>query len=222
MILNNALSLFVASTTLYQQFMAQEARQLPTLLDRGMSPIENTLNKRDVCSDGYECFIGNCCGNKCAENCCGFDQGGVGCGLTESCSFEGNVFIGCCVVDAPARQPESQSSLPTVLSLSASAGKETTTADMTLTSPTEQTFTLPTVDSSTPTAKTTASSAETGASSTGETSSSASSTGTEMSSGSSVPAATTTSEGVAPMVTASVPSGVNVGALAILGAWMAL
>ncbi|KAI9925269.1 hypothetical protein ASPWEDRAFT_72689 [Aspergillus wentii DTO 134E9] len=63
---------------------------------QGRSPVDSPLGKRAKCSDGSQCLIGQCCGGGCAPNCCAHDNGGVGCGITEQCSFKGNVFIGCC------------------------------------------------------------------------------------------------------------------------------
>ncbi|RAK96060.1 putative GPI anchored protein [Aspergillus ibericus CBS 121593] len=96
MLLGGLLSVVLATATLYGQFTAT-ANKVPTLIQRNYSPLEaGILDKRDTCSDGSRCIVGNCCGDGCAYNCCALDNGGVGCGLAERCEYDGNVFIGCC------------------------------------------------------------------------------------------------------------------------------
>ncbi|KAL5366603.1 hypothetical protein BJX96DRAFT_161225 [Aspergillus floccosus] len=235
----NALVL-LASASLYQQATAQEAMRPASLVSQNRSPLEAAaLEKRDTCADGATCFIGSCCGDGCAANCCGHDQGGVGCGITERCNFSGNVFIGCCPMYAIG------GCTGTATRVTIHTPFETVTfgAKTTDTTTTEQSFSLPTAPATpTETTRTTDSSTEgsfslpTGTA-TGRTtvSSSTDSTDTptpttsdnaDTTAVSSTPAsssvATTTSAGLAPMITAFVPSEVNIGAMAVLGAWMAL
>ncbi|THC96583.1 hypothetical protein EYZ11_003923 [Aspergillus tanneri] len=105
MILTRALSLLVASCSIHHCLADADVNadvgtnQLPTLSEREFTPLEEaSLVKRNnpTCPDGGTCLLGNCCGSGCAANCCGHDDGGVGCGITEQCKFDGNVFIGCC------------------------------------------------------------------------------------------------------------------------------
>ncbi|KAK1140992.1 hypothetical protein N8T08_009738 [Aspergillus melleus] len=99
MLFNRALSLLVASVTIHQCAANEEAgaNELPILLKQEFSTVEyGALEKRDTCPGGGRCIIGTCCGDGCAQNCCGHDEGGVGCGIAQRCQFDGNVFIGCC------------------------------------------------------------------------------------------------------------------------------
>ncbi|KAH8433732.1 putative GPI anchored protein [Aspergillus melleus] len=99
MLFNTALSLLVASVTIHQCAANEEAgaNELPILLKQEFSTVEyGALEKRDTCPGGGRCIIGTCCGDGCAQNCCGHDEGGVGCGIAQRCQFDGNVFIGCC------------------------------------------------------------------------------------------------------------------------------
>ncbi|KAF7171086.1 hypothetical protein CNMCM5623_003542 [Aspergillus felis] len=57
---------------------------------------DGSLEKRASCAGGGQCFLGTCCGDGCALNCCAYDNGGLGCGIAERCQFHGNVFVGCC------------------------------------------------------------------------------------------------------------------------------
>ncbi|PYI11895.1 hypothetical protein BO78DRAFT_61772 [Aspergillus sclerotiicarbonarius CBS 121057] len=96
MLLERSISLILATATPYGRCVAM-ANKGPALIQRDYSPLQaGVLEKRDTCSDGSRCIVGNCCGDGCAYNCCALDNGGVGCGLAERCEFDGNVFIGCC------------------------------------------------------------------------------------------------------------------------------
>ncbi|EAU37116.1 predicted protein [Aspergillus terreus NIH2624] len=234
----NALAL-LASAALYQHATAQEAMRPPRLVSANRSPLEAAaLGKRDTCSDGAQCFIGACCGDGCASNCCGHDQGGVGCGITERCSFSGNVFIGCC----PMYAIGGCTGTATRVTIHTPYSTVTFGAETTAATTTEQSFSLPTAPATpTESTRTTDSSTEQSfslptASRTGRTTASTSSdttdastptsdsvdTTTASSATASSAVATSTSAGLAPMVTAFVPSEVNLGAMAVLGAWMAL
>ncbi|KAL4889916.1 hypothetical protein BDV59DRAFT_204925 [Aspergillus ambiguus] len=229
MFVHRALAFLVASATLYQQSVAQESRRLPGIVDRNLSPLEAAaLNKRSVCSDGSQCFIGECCGTGCASNCCGHDNGGVGCGIAEECNFEGNVFIGCCPIGyiGGCTGTATRVTINTPYSTITFGAK--TTAEATATATTEQSFSLPTAGSSTRTtakvaSSTTSSGPEMTSSPTTDIGSDAGSgSGSSTGMASSAGMATTTSEGVAPFITAFVPREMNIGAMAMLGAWMAL
>ncbi|PLB44813.1 hypothetical protein P170DRAFT_501700 [Aspergillus steynii IBT 23096] len=99
MMFDRALFLLITSATVHQCVADEEAsdNELPILLKQEFSTVEyGALEKRDTCPGGGRCIIGRCCGDGCAQNCCGHDEGGVGCGIAQRCNFDGNVFIGCC------------------------------------------------------------------------------------------------------------------------------
>ncbi|KAF9886346.1 hypothetical protein FE257_011491 [Aspergillus nanangensis] len=241
MLFNYAASILAVSAALCQQCLADGARRLPELVDRvGVTPVEGVLEKRASCPGGGRCLIGECCGDGCASNCCGHDAGGVGCGIVERCDFDGNVFIGCCdtlnIGGCYGEATRITINTPYRTVTFSSAGSRPT-GDMTTTSlPTavSSTTSTPLASSTTRTTTTTPTSAVEFESTSSDTSSSESTTEASSTTVSANDSSTTSvllvattaanqiPQGAAPMVTAFIPSEVNMGAVAMLGAWMVL
>lgn len=88
MLFRRALSIHIALATVHQCVADEKAsaNELPILLKQEFSTVEyGAFEKRDTCPGGGRCIIGRCCGEGCAANCCGHDEGGgmdiPGCGL---------------------------------------------------------------------------------------------------------------------------------------------